>query len=180
MKFSEIGVTVGWHENGIYTSKNKLEYFNTLMAWCIDDDEGMKKIDYRMKRIYEVIFALQIFYGIEFDTMLDETGEVHLDGMLTTYDEIKKITKIDELILRNDEIGEVLDAVEWALEQEVKVGNSLEKIIRDGLDKLLQKVPNIDSKQIDKWMKQLPKALDKISPENREILKKAMEQNKGN
>lgn len=170
VKFSEIGTTQGWPVP-TFTSAKKLEYFNTLMAWCLDEDDGMTKIDFRMKTIYETLFAFQIFWEIDFDTMLDD-GEVSLDGMLRTYDALKAIANIDEQLLREENVQEVLADVDMALAQEVKIGNSLEKIVKDGIEKLCAKIPDLDAKTLDKLTKNLGKEIAKINPDTLEVLKK--------
>ena len=170
VKFSEIGETQGW-PTPTFTSAKKLEYFNTLMAWCLDEADGMVKIDFRMKTIYETLFAFQIFWEIDFDTMLDE-GEVSLDGMLRTYDALGAIAGMKKQVYENDEICEVLADVDMALAQEVKIGNSLEKIVRDGIEKLVNKIPDLDAKTLDKLTKNLGKEIAKINPDTLEVLKK--------
>jgi len=171
MKFSEIGVTQGWPDP-TFTSAKKLEYFNTLMAWVLDDDDGVTKIDYRMKRVYEVMFGLQIFREIEFDTILDADGEPHLDGILKTYDEICKVKDIEQTVLYHEQLMDVLDQVDCALLQEVEVGNSFGVIVGKELKKLVDKIPSLDIKQLEKLTKNLGKEVAKLNPETLELLKK--------
>ena len=90
--------------------------------------------------------------------------------MLRTYDALGAIAGMKKQVYENDDICEVISDVDMALAQEVKIGNSIEKVVKDGIEKLIEKIPN--EKEMQKILKQLPKALEKVNPETLEVLKK--------
>lgn len=179
MKLSELLVELkngGKFPQPTIKELNKIAYFNTLIEWCLTEEDGFKMVNYRLKNVYELIFALESFYAIELDAILDEEGNVSLELMLNVIDELNElIIDANNVILRRDGIREVLCNVDIYLAKYCKNANSMQAVVKDGIEKLIAKIPDIDSKQIDKWMKQLPKALDKLSPENKEIIKKVID-----
>lgn len=179
VKFSEI-LNGKDMESPDLSAMNRLLYFNKLAAWLLTEYNGFKMIDYSMKRTYEIIFALEEFYAIEFDTMLDEDGKISLEKTLETIDSIDKVmnNKAEELVYHVDCIQDVIYAVESHLADVCRNENSVQGVLKEGIEKLLEKIPNVDAKQIDKWMKQLPKALDKMTPENREIINNVLKNQK--
>jgi len=179
VKFSEIlkGKDM---EEPVFTAMKRLLYFNKLAAWLLTEYNGFKMIDYSMKRTYEIIFALEEFYAIEFDTMLDEDGKVTLEKTLETIDAIDKImnNKAEELVYHVDCIQDVIYSVEEHLQEVCRNENSVQGVLKEGIEKLISKIPEVDVKTIDKWMKQLPKTLDKMSPENKEIINNVLKNQK--
>lgn len=169
VKFSEILKGADF-ESPVFTAMNKLLYFTTLSEWLLTDHNGYKMIDYRMKRTYEIIFALEQFYGIEFDTMLDEDGKVSLEKTLETIDAIDKVMnhKADELVYGEDCIREVIFAVDEHLAEVCRNENSMQAVVKEGLEKLIAKIP--DEKGMKKILKDLPKVLDSLNPDNKQIL----------
>lgn len=169
VKFSEILKGADF-ENPVFTAMNKLLYFTTLSEWLLTDHNGYKMIDYRMKRTYEIIFALEQFYGIEFDTMLDEDGKVSLEKTLETIDAIDKVMnhKAEELVYHVDCIHDVIYAVEEHLQEVCRNENSMQAVVKEGLEKLIAKIP--DEKGMKKILKDLPKVLDSLNPDNKQIL----------
>jgi len=175
MKFSE--VEQGFSMEGTFTSKKKLDYFNTLKMWCVDEEDGFKKIDYRMMCIYKVVFGLSTFYDLDMDMLNDEAGDICLTGFLGTYDKCVELG-LDAFIFENEKLYEVFDSLELDMEQEVRLSNSLEKVVYNGIEKLIKKIPDLDFKQIEKITKNLGKELSKLSPENTKIIGDVLEQQK--
>lgn len=175
MKFSEL--EQGFSMEGVFTTAKKLEYFNTLKMWCLDEEDGFMKINYRMARVYKVVFGLSVFYDIDMDMLNDEKGEICLAGFISTYDKCEEY-KLDVLILENEKLYDIINELEMDMEQEIRLSTSLEKVIYDGIKKLIDKIPEIDTKTVDSWIKRIPKLLDKVSPENKKIIADVLEQQK--
>ena len=175
MKFSEIEQEFTMEGN--FSTAKKLDYFNTLKLWCLDEEDGFMKIDYRMMRIYKVVFGLSTFYDIDMDTLEDESGDICLAGFLATYDKCEAY-KLDLLILENEKLYDVVNELEMDMDQEVRLAGSLAKVVYNGLEKLLAKIPELDTKTVDGWLKKLPKVLEKLNPENKKIIADVLEQQK--
>lgn len=169
VKFSEVLKGANF-ESPDLSAMNRLLYFNKLSAWLLTDDNGFKMIDYSMKRTYEIIFALEQFYAIEFDTMFDENGKVSLEKTLETIDAIDKVmnNKAEELVYHVDCIHDVIYDVEHHLSDVCRNENSMQAVVKEGLEKLISKIPN--EKAMQKILKDLPKAMEKLDPQNKEIL----------
>jgi len=173
MKFAEIE---NKNDLGLpnVTAKTRVDFFNHMIAWAIDDEDGMSKINYAMLPIYKCVFVLVCFYGIDI-------GEMNLDNLFAIYDEMKSLD-IDNgwtgEVFFTEKLFNLLEEIDTTLKQEVEIKNSLAGIVNKGIIMLGEKIPSVDVKQIDKWLNKLPKALDKMSPENREIINNVLNQQK--
>lgn len=172
MKLSELLVELkngGKFPQPIIKELNKIAYFNTLIEWCLTEEDGFKMVNYRLKNVYELIFALESFYAIELDAILDEKGDVSLELMLNVIDELNElIIDADNIILRRDGIIEVLRNVEIYLAKYCKNANSMQAVVKDGIEKLIAKIPS--EKAMKKILKDLPKAIQSISPDASNLL----------
>lgn len=135
---------------------------DTMLNTAKTVENNIIKIDYALLQMVKEYILLNNYSNLD----LSE------EDMLTTYDYLKENKVVDYVIeeIRNN--GE-LDFYNVVLAQEIeqiqKVDNSLESIIAKSLNTLIAKIP--DEKGMAKLLKQLPKSLEKVSPETLEILK---------
>lgn len=135
---------------------------NKIIDSCIvvDDESNLYKIDYFYKKLTSDVSFLVNYTNLEFS-----------ENLIEDYDYLAENVGI-ELILDQIPINEVefiLDLVDFELTQIIKLNNSIEGILASKLDKLIEKIP--DQKGIKKIMNDIPKQINKIKPENLEILK---------
>jgi YesN/AraC family two-component response regulator len=93
---------------------------------------------------------------------------------LESYDDIKQAGVID-YILKNinpAEIEFITDCINEKIEEIYKVDNSLQGIVSQGLNKLLDKIPN--DKQLKSLGKSLIKDINKLDPEKYSYITQAM------
>lgn len=167
MKFSDVVAGKETIGKATMTGKSRLEYMATIKAWVLDEDDGATTVNWELFPIYELIFTMQHFFGIEMDTAVDADGELDFDKMLETYDELVKLD-IKNLLFE-EELMDIYADVRRMLDQEIKVKNSIGVIVGRELKRLVDKIPN--EKEMAKILKQIPKALEKVSPETLDILK---------
>ena len=134
----------------------------------IDDESNLYKIDYFYKKLTSDVSLLVNYTNIEFS-----------ENLIEDYDYLAENVGI-EWILNQIPISEVefiLDLVDCELAQIVKLNNSIEGILANRLQALINKVP--DEKGIKKLMTEAQKQINKIKPENLEILKGLVGQGEG-
>jgi DNA primase len=121
------------------------------------DNNGILSIDYINMRMGIDITLVQFYSNIELsETDLDTLYE---NGKM---DELKKAIPYSELNFIEENVNYMLD-------ERKDTNNSLSSVINRNLANLISKIP--DEKSMAKLMKNLPKALEKISPETLDILK---------
>ena len=143
---------------------------NKIIDSCIvlDEINGLSKIDYFYKKLTSDVSLLVNYTNIEFS-----------ENLIEDYDYLAENVGI-EWILNQIPISEVefiLDLVDCELAQIVKLNNSIEGILANRLQALINKVP--DEKGIKKLMTEAQKQINKIKPENLEILKGLVGQGEG-
>ena len=143
---------------------------NKIIDSCIviDDESNLYKIDYFYKKLTSDVSFLVNYTNLEFS-----------ENLIKDYDYLAENVGI-ELILDQIPINEVefiLDLVDFELAQIVKLNNSIEGILANRLQALINKVP--DEKGIKKLMTEAQKQINKIKPENLEILKGLVGQGEG-
>ncbi len=134
----------------------------------IDDESNLYKIDYFYKKLTSDVSFLVNYTNLEFS-----------ENLIEDYDYLAENVGI-EWILNQIPISEVefiLDLVDCELAQIVKLNNSIEGILANRLQALINKVP--DEKGIKKLMTEAQKQINKIKPENLEILKGLVVQGEG-
>ena len=134
----------------------------------IDDESNLYKIDYFYKKLTSDVSFLVNYTNLEFS-----------ENLIEDYDYLAENVGI-EWILNQIPISEVefiLDLVDCELAQIVKLNNSIEGILANRLQALINKVP--DEKGIKKLMTEAQKQINKIKPENLEILKGLVGQGEG-
>ena len=166
MKFTEIK---DLKEVGIkvVSFMDKCSMMETIVDFSIDNDT---KNELYFELMSNVLIA-KAYLDIEWDIDLDT-----VQGATQAYEILVSLGFI-ELLYRDDRLKDADLFSNMALRQvdnEITRRNSIALVLKDGIEKLIEKIPNIDSKQIDKWMKALPKQMDKLSPENKELLLKVV------
>ena len=85
------------------------------------------------------------------------------------------ITGDKKLIMDNIPASELIELdgyIEDAIEEKIKLNDSLPRVIGGFLNKVVEKIPN--EKFITKTLNNIPKLVNKIKPENIEIIKSAL------
>lgn len=135
---------------------------NKIIDSCITIDEinGLSKIDYFYKKLTSDVSLLVNYTNIEFS-----------ENLIEDYDYLCENVGIERILnqIPITEVEFILDLVDCELIQIIKLNNSIEGILASKLDKLIEKIP--DQKGIKKIMNDIPKQINKIKPENLEILK---------
>lgn len=126
----------------------------------IENKNGLSQIDYFYKRITTDVSLLINYASLEFsDELINDYDYLSENGF------IKKI--IDKI--PKTEVYFIEELVESELDQMIRIGNSLENVVASKLQQIIDKIP--DEKAMKKLMKDIPKQINKINPENMEILK---------
>lgn len=97
--------------------------------------------------------------------------EINQDDILTDYDTLNELGVV-EFVLENMNRSEkqfIEEMISKSIGQRIKIENSLEGILVKGINKLVDKIP--DEKSINKIIKNIPKVVNKINPENLNVLK---------
>lgn len=143
---------------------------NKIIDSCITIDEinGLSKIDYFYKKLTSDISLLVNYTNIEFS-----------ENLIEDYDYLCENVGIERILnqIPINEVEFILDLVNFELAQIVKLNNSIEGILANRLQALINKVP--DEKGIKKLMTEAQKQINKIKPENLEILKGLVGQGEG-
>lgn len=123
-------------------------------------EDGLKYVDFINKTI-AYYFSLISFYT---DINLDEHDLDNLirDGVV---DQIQNE-------IPSSELSTLTQFIDATIEQEVSTYNNLSAVLNRTLTTLVDKMPS--SKQITSWLNKLPKTLEKISPENMELIKQVI------
>ncbi|MCE5220070.1 MAG: hypothetical protein LLF98_02080 [Clostridium sp.] len=126
---------------------------NKIIDSCIviDDESNLYKIDYFYKKFTSDVSFLVNYTNLEFS-----------ENLIEDYDYLAENVGI-EWILNQIPISEVefiLDLVDFELAQIVKLNNSIEGILANKLDKLIDKLPT--DKQIKSLSKSLVKDVNKL------------------
>lgn len=150
--------------------KLKTEYLNLatkraiveqIVNNCITYDGDLILVDFIQRDISLTLSLIQFYTN-------ENIEEIDLDEFYST-------GRKDELInsLPVSEIEFLKEAIEYAITEKKQTYNSLSGVLSRGIEKLLLKIP--DSKEMSKLMKQIPKVMDSLSPENKEIFKSFVE-----
>jgi hypothetical protein len=135
---------------------------------CVVEENGLKRVDLFAKETLVTIVLVREYTNIEFDDTVED------DELLDVLIESGVIEMILEEV---PDAEKFIDFLEDRIDQEIEMFNSLTGVLARGLEKLVSKIPDdINAKTIEKWIKSVPKIMDKISPENKEMIKMAMTQ----
>jgi len=132
-----------------------------ILDGCLETDEnGIITCNYFMKKLLTDLKIVANYSDIEF------SDEVVLDYDFLNESDIVNIIKER---INKSELEFIEEMVDKSIEQKIRVGNSLGNILASKLEKLISKIP--DEKGIKGIIKEAQKSLNKIKPENMEILK---------
>ena len=143
---------------------------DNIINGCIEMDENsIMKVNFFNKKLISDISLITNYTNLIFSD----------DNSIDDYDFLSQYKILNHIIehIDSDELDFIEYMVENELEQQIKIGNSLESVIAKGLNKLIEKIP--DEKSMNKLINNIPKVLNKVNPENLNILKDFMgQQNK--
>ena len=140
---------------------------DNIINGCIEIDEiSIMKVNFFNKKLISDISLITNYTNLRFSD----------DNSIEDYDFLTQYKILNHIIkhIDSDELDFIYNMVEDELEQQIIIGNSLESVIAKGLNKLIDKIP--DEKSMNKLINNLPKVLNKIKPENLEILKQFVNQ----
>ena len=140
---------------------------DNIINGCIEIDENsIMKVNFFNKKLISDISLITNYTNLIFSD----------DNSIEDYDFLSQYKILNHIIkhIDSDELDFIYNMVEDELEQQIIIGNSLESVIAKGLNKLIDKIP--DEKSMNKLINNLPKVLNKIKPENLEILKQFVNQ----
>lgn len=126
------------------------------------EENGIYKIDYVMKELFTIL-------GVFINYTNKEIPELYIDKNLNIekafelYDYLIELGIYDNLVLKIDDIAALLDLLENEVIQKKDILNSIEGILANGINKLIEKLPS--DKELIKMAKSLTKDLSKLNPE---------------
>ena len=135
---------------------------DNIINGCIEIDENsIMKVNFFNKKLISDISLITNYTNLIFSD----------DNSIDDYDFITQYKILNHIIkhIDSDELEFIYNMVKDELEQQIKIGNSLESVIAKGLNKLIEKIP--DEKSMNKLINSIPKNLNKIKPENLAVLK---------
>jgi len=135
---------------------------DNIINGCIEIDENsIMKVNFFNKKLISDISLVTNYTNLIFSD----------DNSIEDYDFLVQYKILHYIIkhIDSDELDFIEYMVENELEQQIKIGNSLESVIAKGLNKLIEKIP--DEKSMNKLINNLPKSINKIKPENLAVLK---------
>jgi len=140
---------------------------NIIEASLEKNDDDILTCNYFHKKLMTDISIITHYTDIEMS-----------DKFLQDYDTLCKYDIINivlDNINKNDKEF-ILQMVDKSIEQQIKISNSLESVIAKTLNNLISKIP--DEKSLNKMMANMSKNLNKIKPENLNMMKELFSQNK--
>jgi hypothetical protein len=145
----------------------KQSIINNILSVCIID-ENKKKIDFSLK-----LFSLEFNLVNQYSNL-----NCDVDDVIKLYDELKEHGVIDGILkqISESEVKFITNVLNEEINQIQVIDNSLEVIISNALDKLIEKLPT--SKEINKMIPKISKELAKISPETLETFKNVFKDSK--
>lgn len=143
--------------------EKKLLCENIIRASLDKNEENLTVCDYFNKKLTQDIGIIVNYTNIELSDEFLEDYDVLCEQGIVEYI-LNNMNKSDKDFIE--------DMVSKSIGQEIKIGNSIESIIAKNLQTLISKIP--DEKSIKKILKDVPKIMNKINPENMEILKGIM------
>lgn len=125
------------------------------------EENGIMKID------FAILDMMKEYYICNNYSCLDLSEEVEV---LDSYDNMKKLGIIKYILnnIPSDELEFFNKIIDKEINQMQKLDNSIEGIVAKGIKQLITKLP--DEKNMAKLVKDIPKQLNKISPESMNFL----------
>jgi len=131
------------------------------------EEDGMLACDYYNKKLFTEISIINNYTDIE----LDE------ENIVGDYDILCELGIVEHILkcLDDDEKYFIYDMVEDGICQKIKIGNSMESVVKKGLDKFVNIIDkNMNVKEINKLIKTASKELQKFEPEKLKSLQEMM------
>ena len=151
------------------SSIEKKLLLDNIINGCIETDENqIMKIDYFNKILVKDISIIANYTDLEFSD----------DDSIAEYDYLIQNGIFDYIIknINEKEIEFINDLLYDELKQKIDLNNSLTNVIAKTLNNLISKIP--DEKSLNKMMTNMTKNLNKIKPENLNMMKELFSQNK--
>lgn len=125
------------------------------------DENGLAKCNLFIKELNEKIGIIVNYTNIEIDS----------ENTVRDFDVMCELGIIDYVLnnMNKNEKYFIEDMICEGIDQKVRLENSVEGILSKGINKIVEKLPN--EKSIKKILNDIPKSVNKIKPENLEILK---------
>lgn len=126
-----------------------------------DQDTNMVKVNFFNKKLSIDSQIILMYTDLEFAE----------EDFIKQYDFLVENNYFDYIFsqINSSELDMIYEAVEHEIEQAIQLNNSIEGILAKGINKIVEKLPN--EKSIKKILNDIPKSVNKIKPENLEILK---------
>jgi hypothetical protein len=135
-----------------------------LIFKCLETKEnGMKVVDIFAKEVLVSIILVREYTNI--DLQVEDEQEDLIDNILESGIIVDILNEVPDAV-------RFMEILEEAIDQELEMANALSSVVANGIMKLINKIPkDMDAKWLEKMANKIPKIIDKISPENREIIK---------
>ncbi len=143
----------------------KQNIIDNVLSVCTSlEEDGFIRVNYAIKRM-----------AIEF-SICNQVSNIDMsdEDNLELYDSLKELGVVSYILEKIDsnEITFIIDCINEKIEEIYKVDNSIQSIISQGLNKLLDKIP--DDKQLKLLGKSLVKDINKLDPEKYSYITQAM------
>jgi len=138
---------------------------NIINASLDQDENGLVVADYFNRELTKNIGIIVNYTDIEMSEEFLEDYDFLCEQGIVDYI-LNNMNKSDRYFIKS--------MVSKGIEQEIKIGNSIESILAKNLQNLIYKIP--DEKFIKKLMNDIPKSINKIKPDNMAILKDLFKQ----
>ena len=132
------------------------------------DENGIVSCSYFLKKLVTDINIMSFYTDLEFN---ENTAE--------DYDFLVQSGLFDDILdhINDGELDFIDEMVNKSIEQKISIGNSLSNIVAIKLEKLINSIPN--EKTLKKLMNDIPKQLNKIKPENLNLIKEVLGNKQG-
>jgi hypothetical protein len=129
---------------------NKKLIIDNVIASCITEENGLKKIDYAMKNFSLEFAIMNAYTNIDFS---------EVENVVEVYDWLKEQGIIEHVTNKvyKTEYMDLVEVLDSQLEEEKRHFNSLEGIVARFASKVVEKIP--DSKELQKLIKSASKEL---------------------
>lgn len=158
LTFSDLGIEI---KHYIPFIEKKILIESIIDGSIEYEDNGLVSVNLFIKELNEKLGIIVNYTNIEID------GE----NTVRDFDVLCELGIIDYILnnMNKNEIYFIEDMICESIEQRIKLENSVEGILSKGINKIVEKLPN--EKSIKKILNDIPKSVNKIKPENLEILK---------
>jgi hypothetical protein len=128
---------------------------------CMEENpNGIVSCDFFMQKLIKDLKIISSYSDIELE-----------DEVVNDYDFLIQcgLLELVKSRINQDELSFIDEMIDCGIKQKIEIGNSLSNIVASKLQVLIDKIP--DQKAMKKLMNDVPKMINKVKPENLEILK---------